>query len=159
VLAVFLVVYVGLFHMHKLQGNVLIARSQARSCAWRYSNAGCRDGAPAECGEANTSDMQLADDNDSDRGIMDSITDLGVIGPVLGVVLGTSVDLRVARTVKHTAMFGDNDVTVGARIYLMCNERNRTTEEIAKDTACALIPRDSFIGSKLGCGGERTWDK
>lgn len=159
VLAVFLIVYVGLFHMHKLQGNVLVARAQARSCAWRYSNAGCRDGAPDGCGEASTSDMQLADENDSDRGILDSITDLGVIGPVLGQVLGTAVDLRVGRTVEHTAMFGDEDITVGARIYLLCNERNRTMEEIAQDTACALIARDSFLGSTLGCGGERTWDE
>lgn len=159
VLGVFLIIYVGLFHMHKLQGSVLLARAEARSCAWRYSNAGCRDGAPTGCGEASTSEMQLADEDDDGRGIVDMLTGIPVLGPVFGAVLGTAVDLRVSREVKHTAMFGTEDITVGARIYLLCNERNRTTREIAQDTACSLMSGGSFMASVLGCGGERSWAK
>jgi len=153
ILGVFLVVYVGLLHMHKLQGNVLLARAKARTCAWHYSNAGCRGAMPAGCSEARATAVERIADDDNDRSIMDSITDLGVIGPLLGQVLGSSADVRVQRSVKHSAMFGDEDVTVGAGIYLMCNEHNRTAEEIAKDTACALVDSGSFIGSALGCGG------
>lgn len=156
-LPVFLILWLGVFHMYKVQGSVLIARAQARRCAWRYSNAGCRGAAPPGCGDMSASDTALVAAGENDGNIDGVLAALGPLGSLFEGVLGSAANVRVSRDVKKTSPIVAEDGAVGASIYLLCNEKNRSTAEIAQDTACALTESGSFLASTLGCNGERTW--
>lgn len=158
VLPILALLYAGVLHLHRVQSSVLSARGQARACAWRYSNAGCRGGPPSGCENTTPIDDDLDDPNDGEQAMWESAMALESLRWAFEGLFGASATVRATRKVKVPPVFGAGELNVGAQIYLLCNERNRTAKEIAQDTACSLIPTDSYLHDVLGCQGDGRWE-
>ncbi len=157
-LPILTLLYVGVLHLYRVQGSVLAARGQARACAWRYSNAGCRGGAPPGCEGTTPTYDDIDDGNDGETTMWEAAMAFPPLRWAFEGVLGKSVTVHAARKVMSPPLLGDEELNVGAQLYLLCNERNRTAKEIAKDTACSVIPTDSLMHDVLGCQGDGAWD-
>lgn len=157
VLPILTLLYAGVLHLYRVQSAVLAARAQARACAWRYSNAGCRGGAPPGCENTTPTYDDIADPNDGEQTMWESAMAIEPLRWAFEGLLGTSVTVHAARKVSASPLFGDQEINVGSQLFLLCNEHNRTGEELATDTACSLIPTDSYLHDVLGCKGDDEW--
>lgn len=150
VLPLFLLLWLGVHHMNQVYGGVLASRGQARACAWRHSNQGCHGELPRGCSAKGD---ELTDPNAGEQSMLDIAMQSGVLRWAFEGLLGASTEVSASREVSQHAMLGDGPVNVGASLYLLCNERNRSMREIATDATCSMLPSDSFMRSAIGCGG------
>lgn len=158
VLPILALLYVATLHMHRVQASVLSARGEARACAWRYSNAGCHGGPPPGCENTSPISDDIDDPNDGERSMWRAAMAVVSLRWAFEGLFGRSVTMRATRTVKAPPVFGAKEIHLASQLYLLCNERNRTAKEIAKDTACSVISSDSYLHDVLGCKGSDPWD-
>jgi hypothetical protein len=149
VLPLFLVLWIGIHHMNRVHAGVLATRGQARSCAWRYSNGGCRGELPAECSAAGSE----SEANEAEQSMLDAAMQNSVLRWAFEGIVGASVNVQTSREVTQHAMFGEGPVNVGSSLYLLCNERNRTMTEIGHDTTCSMLSEGSLMHTMMACGG------
>lgn len=150
VLPLFLLLWIGIHHMNRVHAGVLSTRGQARGCAWRYSNGGCRGDLPAAC---SATGAELSDASEAEQSMLDTAMQNGVLRWAFEGLLGASITVHTSREVTQHAMLGEGPVNVGSSLYLLCNERNRTMIEIGHDTTCSMLSEGSLMHTMMACGG------
>lgn len=129
----FIICWSGIVYMYTGQDNALEQRTNARHCAWAYSNNGCRSvptgctaSAPTTLGE----DVPWAD--------------APIIGDMLGSVLGESTTVTAEEEYGRPPMLGGGTSRALGRYTIMCNTTGRDFGDVVHDTMCAQL--SSFPG-------------
>lgn len=146
VLPFFVLLFVSVLYVRDRAIAKQAAQMQARSCAWLYSAADCRD-VPPGC-EGVLAEGQQGSPlpeirqvlTNAGRGIASgeggAIVE-SVIGSLLGRAIdhafGRSVDARASETIDRPALYGGGEQALAGHYHLACNLRPQEPGDVALD--------------------------
>lgn len=150
ILPVFILIFAGIRYVESLWENRQQALLRARTCAWLYANTGCdHEKLPPNCNGVLRDANGLTESNalaeSMNGGVLDGLTEVPLIGPVVESLFASAFRSRSSRQIQRTHMLGEKTVAVVGDYYLMCNERKRNMLDLIKDAFC------STAGDVLGC--------
>ncbi len=135
VLPVFIIILAAVLHFHSAFSAKLDASTQARSCAWAYSLAGCGDAdIPAGCNVSNLGDPQNDINSEGLRAGLEVINKVGVT--LLGLEAG--ITSRPGREVEVSSVLGGGTRKLSGDYSVMCNETKMGFRGLAKKAYCSL---------------------
>lgn len=142
-LPLFILLLVSAFYMTRLVLAQQDARTQARRCAWLYSNQACTQ-VPAGCEgvvggtkDAKTPE-QKAHVNDVTQEMDTLPSPLGgvlnvLIKPAIEATFGRSATATAKRNVLRPALFGGGEKEILDSYELACNLEPKTLDDVASD--------------------------
>lgn len=155
VLPVFVLLLLGILFIQDIALEKQTNAAQARSCAWLYSAANCKE-VPPGCeglvgpGDSSaplpatvenalkTGSEQALRQGDSE-GVLDTV--LGsLLGPLLNEAFSSSTEGRVESTRPRPAFLGEGKVTSISRHHLACNLAPVQPLDLAMDTWSLFEP-------------------
>ncbi len=135
VLPVFIIVLAAVLHFHSAFSAKLDASTQARSCAWAYSLAGCGDAdIPEGCNVSDLGDDKNDIDSEGLRAGLEVVNKVGVT--LLGLEAG--ITSRPGREVDVSSVLGGGTRKISGDYSVMCNETKMGPKDLAKKAYCAL---------------------
>jgi hypothetical protein len=145
-LPVLTLLFVASFYLRDLTSMKQDAVTQARTCAWIYSENNCTGGLPSYCSapidaqDAAYSDQALDDETLKLSGGSVAAFALSLIGDAKKALFGGVVATSVAHEVPRPAAFGGATVTTVGTYRIACNVGERTLLQVAEDAWNTIKP-------------------
>ncbi len=143
-LPVFILLFLGVLHIHSAGIGQQEAQSAARACAYYYAVNGCTNDAAAHpvCEGLNVGKAAEAGsvkDAKDDTSVLTEVESWPVLGDALKLLFGEGSRARAERQVQ--SFVGDGDSKAVGRFYLVCNTVSESWSEKISELLCAVAAR------------------
>ncbi len=121
-LPVFILLFLGVMHIHSTGIARQEAQSAARACAYYYAVNGCSDDAAkaAICKDIEVGKIgEIEKDSKDSASIVDKVGQWPILGPLVTQLFGEGSRALAERQAQ--AFVGDDDSKVSGRFYMVCN--------------------------------------
>ncbi|MDQ3031891.1 MAG: hypothetical protein M3Y87_05690 [Myxococcota bacterium] len=156
---VFISLFVGIGFFHEYYLARMNAATEARRCAWAYSNGGC-DQVPDGCagvirgtgGAESRGSSPAVEDHTGD--VRDGVAELDREMPmsasrrIMEAILGSSTTARGSEPVQLPDWVGGGSREATCGYTVVCNEREHTLQSLVREAFCN---KAGSFGAVLGC--------
>jgi hypothetical protein len=159
----FILLLLGVYHLHKVGSAALLATERARGCAFQFAVQGCRDADKATglCAGAlarTTDQLEQADQTRAGTAqgealarpaLSDKIEKIPLVGALWAGIFGEG---SMADASVDTPLFGKQGTTPLTKShYMVCNTVAKTWADLRKEQLCGLIGQLGISGKIFGC--------
>lgn len=147
-----IMVYFGVTLVYRRYDAQQRAWSDARGCAWLYSQQGCQGELPPECGAVTAGPAELPQNTDLDdaastetvqandekqQEVVDAMNN--ILGEPRNTLFNEYVTVTGSVQFEAPAMFGSRR-QVSAQYFIACNLKEQTLGDIARQFVDAVVP-------------------
>jgi hypothetical protein len=134
----FIILWASIIYVHKYYSSRITLGAQAKSCAWQYSNGGCRS-TPAGCESLTVhAGADFSSDDLPGGGSFQQFANDPFVRPIIQLVLGSNSYVTGNGNVVRPAQLGSGNTPITSRNVVMCNEVPTSPQELARRAFCNL---------------------
>lgn len=135
-LPVFIVLFFGVFYLHRAAQSELAVRQEARACAWQFALSGCKRGkGDGLC--KNTAPTYEGDVASSqDKSVFGWIAEIPVLSEAVQFVFGEGMSAQAKTTTQ--AFMSSSTGEKSASTFLICNTVSESWEDKVRNGMCGI---------------------